>query len=142
MAHGFKRISGRDIGNRKGVTSSLAITIGDLLAYSRSAGTLIKATSSSSVEDIAGVAEETITTAATSVLYRPADPDDLYEVSSTNNANSSHNYQRMVLTDENEVNNTGTDSTSDAAVFLQEGYSGAVGDKLLIGRIITKQDRA
>lgn len=142
MAHGFIRQSGPDLGDKVAKISSLAITIGDLLAFSRSAGTVVKATSSTSAEDIAGVATKDTTTSDTEVTYRPVNADDTYRISTANNSNVSHNYQRMVLTDENEVNNTGTDSTSDAAVFMQEGVYGVAADKEIIGRIITRQDRA
>ena len=103
---------------------------------------VILATSSSSAEDLAGVAVETIGTSATSVLVQRISEDDEYVVSTTNNSATTMNYERMVLTDENEVNNTGTDSTSDAAVFVQLYPVGAAADKKIRGRFVTKQDRA
>ncbi len=139
---GFNRVSGSDKGFRRYTTSSLAITAGDLLAFSRSAGTVVKATNSTSLEDLAGIAVETIASSETSVLVQLISKDDLFIVPLTNNSNATHNYQRMVLTDENEVNNTGTDSTSDAAVFTQLGVVGAASDKKALGSFNLNVDRA
>ena len=142
MAAGFQRVRGTDRGFQRATTSSLAITAGDLLVYSRSAGTVIKATSSTSREDVAGVAVETITSSDTSVLMQRVSDHDEFVVNTTNNSNATHNYQRMVLTDENEVNNTGTDSTSDAAVVEQISPVGAAADKKILCRFVPMQDRA
>jgi len=46
------------------------------------------------------------------------------------------------LTDENEMNNTGTDDTTDAAIFMQLSPVGATADKKIRGKFITIQDRA
>lgn len=139
---GFQRASGADRGFQRFTTSSLAVAKDDLLAFDRTNNVVILATSSSSAEDLAGVAVETIGTSATSVLVQRISEDDEYVVSTTNNSATTMNYERMVLTDENEVNNTGTDSTSDAAVFVQLYPVGAAADKKIRGRFVTKQDRA
>jgi hypothetical protein len=139
---GFQRVSGADRGFERFTTSSLAITQGDLLVFDRANNVVIKATSSTSMEDVAGVAVETITSAETSVLVQRVTEDDEYVVNTTNNTTTASNYERMVLTDENEVNNTGTDSTSDAAVFMQISPVGAAADKKIRGRFVTKVDRA
>lgn len=139
---GFRRVSGADRGFQRFNTSSLAISIGDLLAFDRANEVVIKATSSTSAEDLAGVAVEAIASTDSSVLVQRISADDEYVVNLTNNSSSAHNYHRMVLTDENEVNNTGTDSTSDAAVFMQLSPVGAAADKLARGRFVVTQDRA
>lgn len=139
---GFRRVGGSDKGFVERSISSTAFAIGDLAAYDRSNHVVIKATSSTSLEDLAGVVVAATTTADTVVLLQEIQRGDKYIVNTTNNSNANHNYQRMVLTDENEVNNTGTDSTSDAAVFTQEGTVGAAADKLIIGRFTEAQDRA
>jgi len=138
----FKRMKGSDKGFVRRSISSLALAIGDLVAYDRSNHVVIKATSSTSIEDVAGVVVEATTTADTTVLLQEIVDGDVYSVDSTNNSNEDHNYQRMVLTDESHVNNTGTDSTNDAAVFMQTGTIGAVGDKKIVGRFVRVQDRA
>lgn len=139
---GFSRKSGDDRGYQKLTISSLALVAGDLVAFDRSNAKVIKATSSSSIEDLAGVVVEATTSADTQALVQKITKDDLYEAPTTNSTNTTHNYQRMVLTDENEVNNTGTDSTSDAAVFVQLYPVGATGDKKIVGFFNINLDRA
>lgn len=139
---GFRRVSGGDRGFQTFTISSITVAIGDLLAFDRTNEVVILATSSSSAEDLAGVAVEARTSSDTTVLCQRITADDEYVVDSTNNSNSAHNYHRMVLTDENAVNNTGTDSTSDAAVFMQLAPVGAAADKKIRGRFVTTQDRA
>ena len=140
---GFNRVSGGDRGFQRFTISSITVAIGDLLAFDRANEVVILATSSSSAEDLAGVAVEAASSSDTSVLAQRINQDDEYVVASTNNSNTAHNYHRMVLTDENAVNNTGTDSTSDAAVFMQLSTVGAAADKKIRGRfVVTGQDRA
>ncbi len=112
------------------------------MAYDRSNHVVIKATSSSSLEDLAGVSVGAFTTADTSVLLQEIMKGDEYIVDVTNNSSTTHNYQRMILTDELTVNNTGSDSTSDAAVFVQTGVVGAAASKKIIGFFNINVDRA
>lgn len=135
-------MKGTDRGFQTFTISSITVAKDDLLAFDRTNNVVILATSSTSVEDLAGVAVESRTTSDTTVLAQRVNEDDEYIVSTTNNSAATMNYERMVLTDENEVNNTGTDSTSDAAVFMQLAPVGAAGDKKIRGRFVTRQDRA
>ncbi len=139
---GFRRVSGADRGFERFTISSLACAIGDAMVFDRSANTVIKATSSTSLEDLAGIVVEATSTADTSVLLQRITADDEYVVNTTNNSATTMNYERMVLTDENEVNNTGTDSTSDAAIFMQISPVGAAAEKLIRGRFNVSVDRA
>lgn len=139
---GFKRVSGNDSGFQRFVISNLACAIGDLLVFDRSANTVVKATSSSSLEDIAGVCVEATTTADISVLAQRATVNDEFVVDTTNNTTTASNYERMVLTDEHTINNTGTDSTSDSAVFMQLSPVGAASAKQIRGRFNLIVDRA
>ena len=139
---GFRRVSGDDRGFQRYTISSITVVVGDLLAFDRTNEVVILATSSTSAEDVAGVAVEAASSTATSVLVQRVTRDDEFIVDTTNNSNSAHNYHRMVLTDENAVNNTGTDSTSDAAVFMQLVPVGAAADKKIRGRFVLSQDRA
>lgn len=138
---GFKRVSGADRGFERFDASSLTASIGDVFVFDRSNHIVIKATSSTSLEDLAGVAVED-TVAASSILLQRITGDDEFVINTTNNSSATHNYQRMVLTDENEVNNTGTDSTSDAAIFMQLAPVGAAADKKIRGRFNINVDRA
>uniref|UniRef100_A0A6H1ZYD3 Uncharacterized protein n=1 Tax=viral metagenome TaxID=1070528 RepID=A0A6H1ZYD3_9ZZZZ len=130
---GFKRVKGADRGFIVRTISSLALVVGDLVAYSRSAYKVAKATNLSQVYDLAGIVVEATTTADTEVKLQRITPGDEYEVDVTNNSNATHNYQRMLLTDENAVNNTGTDNATDEAVFLQIGTVGTAANKKIVG---------
>lgn len=101
--------------------ASQAYTIGDVVAYSRSAGTVIPATSSTTNNDLFAVAMETLASTATAMLCAIITPEQRWIATCTNVPNVANNFQRMVLTDARTVNNTGTDSTSDAAVVTQIG---------------------
>lgn len=139
---GFNRVKGSDRGFARRDCSSVAFAIGDLAVYDRSNEVVIKATNTSTPEDIAGVVVEATTTADTSVLLQEVVAGDEYVVDTTNNSSASHNYHRMVLTDENAANNTGTDDTTDAALFMQLYPVGAAASKKIRGRFVTSQDRA
>jgi hypothetical protein len=131
----FKRVGGVDRGNERGVISSLACAVGDLLVYSRTTGTLIKGLSSSPVESVAGICVAATTTADTEVLYEVVMPNDKYIVDVTNNSSTADNYQAMVLTDQATVNNTHTTATTGAMV-VQVGTVGAAADKKILANIM------
>ena len=113
--------------------SSQAFTIGDLVDTSRTAGTVTPSTSTSTTYTIRGVAMQTVTTAATSLLIALATPFQLWKVPATNTTNTAHNGQRMVLTDKATINNTGTDSTATTGVFEQFGVNSTT---VLVGRLL------
>lgn len=139
---GFSRNGGPDLGWETAAISSITVVVGDLLAKDRANEVLILATSSSSREDLAGIAKQARTTSDTTVLYEPIDFRSRYVADTTNNSDTAHNLHRMVLSDENALNNTSTDSTSDAAVFEQRGTVGATGDKKVWGYFVDFMDRA
>lgn len=136
------RKKGSDRGFESVAISSITVAVGDVLAKSRSAYVATLATASTSFEDVLGVAVEAKTTADTSVLYQKLIEEDVYLADTTNNSNATHNLQRMVLTDQATVNNTGTDSTSDAAIIEQIAPVGATTDKKILCRFVSKQDRS
>ncbi len=112
---------------RRFTIASQAYTIGDAVMRSTTAGTVIPATSSTSGDTLIGVAMETVTSAATSLLVALIEPSQEWECETANAVNAAHNYQKMVLTDANTVNNTGTDSVADAAIVMQIAVSGTKG---------------
>lgn len=133
MSIGFKLIADPTETEYRTVTiASQAYTIGDLVALSRSAATVVPATSSSLTNDIFGVAMETVTSAATTLLVAIVRPQQRWVADVTNATNTAHNFQRMVLTDVRTVNNTGTDSTTDAAVVTQLGVVDSTGKRILV----------
>ena len=82
------------------------------------------------------VAVAAATTNDTKVLGIIVLPGQIWEATSTNNASSSHNGDRMTLTDESTVNNTGADVDTVVVSFIQKGFAGATTDKRLLGNVI------
>ena len=79
------------------VTAGVAIAVGDILAIN--VNVLERATSSSTIHTIVGVAAETITTAAALIKYIPFIQGQLWEVDCASNTASTQLYESMVLTD-------------------------------------------
>lgn len=114
--------------------ASQAYTFGDAVHQDRTsdATDVVPATASSNTQNIYAVAQETVASTATTLLVCLVNPDQEWQVDSTNDAVNNHRYQRMLLTDKATVNNTGTDNTTDEAVVTQLGYTGATTAKKLI----------
>lgn len=139
----FKRVKGGDRGfSEPRTTASLTGSVGELVDYDRSSEKLAEATASSTVESLAGVLVSAVASADTSAQVQEIVDGDEYIADTTNNSSASHNYHRMILTDSLTVNNTGTDDTTDNAVFMQIAPVGAAGDKKILGRFVRVQDRA
>lgn len=139
----FKRTKGSDKGfSEPRAVSSLTAVIDSIAAYDRANEVLVAATSSTSIEDIAGVFVKAVAAADTEAQVQEIVDGDEYIADTTNNTNTAHNYHRMVLTSATEVNNTGTDSTSDAAVIMQIAPIGAASAKKILCRFVRVQDRA
>jgi hypothetical protein len=111
---------------RKVRVASQAYTIGDAVMRDTTSDAVdvVPATSSTSMDTLVGVAMETVTSAATELLIAIIEPSQKWECEVANTVSANHNYQKMVLTDANTVNNTGTDSVADAAICMQVGVSG------------------
>ena len=108
---------------------SQAYTIGDVVFWdlTSDAVDVIPGTASLVVQNVMGVAMATVVSTATSLHVAVIEPSQVWECEVANTVNVNHNGQRMVLTDANTVNNTGTDSTADEAVVRQVGISGTKG---------------
>lgn len=93
--------------------NATAVVMNEILATD-GAGNVQPATSGTTRAQIQGVANQADvgSDGVTQVLAIMIDPQDTWIADLTNNSNPAHNYQRMVLTDANTVNNTGTDSAS------------------------------
>lgn len=115
--------------------ASQAYARGDLVMLDRTSDSVdvVPATSSATTTRIYGVALETVTSSATELLVALVNAQQEWSVESANTASANHNYQRMVLTDANTVNNTGTDDTNDEAVFMQ---TGVLGTTSIIGKLL------
>jgi len=118
--------------------SSQAYTQGDIAMLDRTSDSVdvVPGTSASTTTNIYAVAMETVASTATECLFCLVEPTQVWEVDSVNNSNESHNYQRMLLNDKDSVNNTGTDNTTDEAVFMQTGTVGTAASKKLVGNIL------
>lgn len=136
MAVGFKLIA--DPGNtefRTYTIASQAYTLGDMVDISRTAGTVTPSTASSTTVTIRGVAMQTVTNTATTLLIALVNSAQRWSVDATNTPNVAHNGQRMILTDKATINNTGTDSTSASAIFEQIAVA-STSPARLVGRIL------
>ena len=139
MAVGFKLIKeNTDPVYKKVRVASQAYTLGDLVMLDRTSDSVdvVPATSSSTTTNVYAVAMETVASSATELLVCLVTDDQVWSVDSTNNSNESHNYQRMLLTNKSVVNNTGTDNTTDEAVFMQTGTSGALTGRRIVGKFL------
>lgn len=141
MAIGFKLVTDpvSTTEYRNVRVASQAYTIGDAVMadYTSDAVDVVPATSSAKTTNIFGVAMETVTSAATVILVSIITDKQKWSADTTNNSNTNHNFQRMVLTDKATVNNTGTDDTSVNAVFQQFGTISTVATKRIVGRFLT-----
>ena len=117
--------------------ASATVTTSGLL-YDLTAGLLAEATASSTRDTIVGVANLTASAAdaVTQALCIDLDPEDVWVADSTNNSNTVHNGQAMIIgANGGVVNNTGT--TSAVGVVVQVGTFGAAADKKILVRFIT-----
>ena len=125
---GFRLVENlNEVEYRKFTVASQAYVIGDAVMRSTTAGTVVPATSSTSGDTLVGVAMETVASSATSLLVAVIEPSQVWECEVANTVTADDNYQWMVLTDANTVNNTHTDSTADEAIVQQVGVSGSKG---------------
>jgi hypothetical protein len=130
---GFKVVGDiDDKGLKKRPVSSLTAAVGDLIELTAGSTTWAACTSSSNYFTRKAIVMEPVT-AASQVLSFELDGTESVVADLTNAANAAHNGDRMVLTDENAVNNTGSDATGQTAVFVQDGI---VGTTQAIGRVI------
>lgn len=96
------------------------------------AGLAVPATSSSTRETIIGVCNQAISAAdaLTQVPVIETFQNDTWIADSTNNSNTAHNGQSMVLTNSTTVNNTGT--TSAVGVVEQVDVFGVASNKKIL----------
>lgn len=126
----------KDINDRplkKVPVSSLTAAIGDLLELTAGSTTWAKVTSSSDHFTPKAILMETLTSASQALVFE-LDGTEEVRVEAANTANAAHNGDRMAATDENTVNNSGTDVTGQAVVFLQTGIG--PGSTEIVGRVL------
>lgn len=136
MAIGFKLIADPENTEFRVFTVvSQAYTIGDSVDVSRTAADVVPSTASSTTFGIRGVAMETVTSAATTLLVALCTARQRWSADTTNTPVTTDNGQRMILTDKATVNNTHTDGTTSSGVFEQLGVVDATG-KRIVGRFL------
>ena len=137
MSTGFKVLRDAvDKGSKKVPISSQTVLVNDLLELTAGATTWAVCTSSSNFFTRKAIALEAASSSATEVLVVELDGNEMVEAESVNNSAAADNGDRMALTDKNTVNNSGTDVTGQAVVFVQDGTAGAAADKRIIGRVL------
>lgn len=119
------------------VASGVAIAEGDALVIN--GNVLERATSSSTIHTLMGIALETITTAATTIRFQPIVQGQIWEVESKNNTATTQRYESMIFEDHNSIDNTDTDVTGPTGVFLCLAPIGAAADKRLLGELTRLQ---
>lgn len=109
--------------------ASQAYTIGDAVMRDTTSNStdVVPATSSTTTDRAYAVANQTVTSSATTLEVIVIEPSQVWECETANAVNANHNYQKMVLTDANTVNNTGTDSVADEAIVMQVGVRDTFG---------------
>src|SRR3990167_7377416 len=105
--------------------SSLTLAVGDMIELDAGATTWTVADASTQHWQKKAVCIEAASSSASVVKAVPVNDYQLYKVESANNSAAADNGDRMILTDRNTVNNTGTDNTSQEAVFIQIAPIGA-----------------
>lgn len=112
------------------VTAGTAIAEGNLLDIN--GNVLQRATSSSTIHTIVGVAAETISTSATKIKVIPICQGQIWEADCTNSTASNQLYESYALTDHDHVANDSTDVTGATGIVLNIGAVGAAGDKKIL----------
>lgn len=137
MSAGFKIVrDDRDKGFQNLPISSITVVLDDLLELVAGATAWTLVTSSSDHFTRKAVAKAGASTAATEVSAIELDGTEIVEVQSANASDTSHNGDRMAATDENTVNNSGTDVSGQAAVFVQKSTVGATTDNRILGNVL------
>lgn len=114
--------------------SSQTLAVGDLIELTAGTTTWAACTSSSDHFTRKAICFAAATSASTTVLAYEVNGGERVEAEVTNTADVTHNGDRMVLTDKNTVNNTGTDSTAQTACFVQDGTGSTTTS--IVGRIL------
>lgn len=136
MRAGFEVIGDKDDAQYQVLPlDTLTAAIGDLLERLTGSTTWVKTTSSSNHFTRKAILEETATGATSASCYLLTGNEKV-RAESANDAVLAHYGDQMVLTDENTVNNTGTNATGQTTCFVQEGVAGALTDGRIIGRVL------
>lgn len=117
-----------------------AHTKGMCLAINRTNSNLEKATASSTTITVRAIAMGNAASGDAESLVVLVSPTQIWEADLTNNSSINHCGDRMILTDEGTVNNTGTDDTTTAGVVEFLKPVGEASDKKGLVRFIAPQN--
>lgn len=119
------------------ITAGVAIATGDLLDIN--GNVLQRATSSTTIHTVWGVAAETVSTAATAIKVIPVTDSQIWEADCTNNTAANQLFESCALTDHAYLSNTSSDVTGSTAVFTPFALVGAAATKKVLGRFTILQ---
>lgn len=114
------------------ISAGTAYSPGDLFELDVGATSCTVADSSTLCYVRKGVLTHDISTTDTKLRVQIVTSEQEWEVQSANNSAATDNNDAMVLTDEDTVNNTHTNSTAKEAVVTQIGVLGAAADKRIL----------
>lgn len=134
---GFHLLSNASVENALELPiTSNAVTAGDMLELDVGAANWTDADSGTQNWQLKAVATETVASTATVVLCQLVALGQVWACETVNDSASADNGDRMLLTDTNTVNNTGTDNTSEEAVVIQLTPMGTAADDRIRGIIV------
>lgn len=120
------------------VTAGTAINEGDALAIN--GNVLERATASSTIHTLFGIARETITTAATEILVAPVCQGQLFQGDMKNNTHATNQiFESAIFDTSATIDNTSSDVTGPTGIWLMLQPIGAVGDKKALGEFTRLQ---
>ena len=125
-----------DTGFEEVTISSLTLAVGDMLELDAGATAWTVADASTQHWQKKVIVVEPATSSDTLVKVLPVSNRMTFKVDVANNSSSNHDGDRMLLTDKNTVNNSGTDSTAQEAVFIQDRPVGSASDKTVLGKFV------
>ena len=132
---GFKVLSAmKDAAFEEKPISTLALAVGDLIERDADDTTWVKTDSSSECFTRKAIVFEATTASDTKVLSYELDGTEVVEAQCTNTADASDNGDRMTLTDENTVNNSGSDVSTSVVSFIQDRLGSTTTS--IIGRVL------
>ena len=116
--------------------TSNAVTAGDMLELDVGAVDWTDADSGTQNWQLKAVAVETVANTASVVLCQLVSLGQVWASETASDSAAADNGDRMLLTDTNTVNNTGTDNTSEEAVVIQLTPMGIAADKRIRAIIV------
>lgn len=117
------------------VTAGTAIQAGDIL--DKSGNVVQRATASSTMMTLFGVAAESISTAATAIKVTRFVPGQTWSVDTKNNTATNQLFEGAILQDHLTIDNTSSAVTGPTGVFTPFAFAGQTTDKILIGNFST-----